>query len=312
MEDIDWKILITPVLSFVGVIIAAFLAFFSSSFLKKKETLLKISEKILDKKLEAHENVLQLAKYLRSTISDNKFTVEMELITYPMILANKENYLDWKKDLFIKSNSNSHWLSNDVIKEIYFIQDYFANLDKTLENIPDENIEKIGIILKNDFINLSNNLEKTIVKYFEKGWKDLKTISNNEKYKLPKKISLERLENYNLSKRHLEMSKYFYQKNLDLPKTEIKPVTQLYEIAPNGMKVDMVKIVEVANVDNSGVEYELFFQENEYNNRFEKFGYCDLIMGYIRFADASSNSKYVGVSSEAINLITKWINENKE
>jgi hypothetical protein len=312
MEEIDWKILITPVLSFVGVIIAAFLAFFSSSFLKKKETLLKISEKILDKKLEAHENVLQLAKYLRSTISDNKFSVERELITFPIILANKENYLEWKKDLFIKSNSNSHWLSNDVIKEIYFIQDYFVNLDKTLENIPDENIEKIGIILKNDFINLSNNLEKTIIKYFEKGWKDLKTISNNEKYKLPKNISLERLENYNLTKRHLEMSKYFYQKNLDLPKTEIKPVTLLYEIAPNGMKVDMVKIVEVANADNSGVEYELFFQENEYNNRFEKFGYCDLIMGYIKFADASSNSKYVGVSSEAINLITKWINENRE
>lgn len=312
MENIDLNILITPILSFVGVIIAAFLAFFSSSFLKKKETLLKISEKILDKKLEAHENVLQLAKYLRSTISDNKFTLERELITYPIILANKENYLDWKKDLFIKSNSNSHWLSNDVIKEIYFIQDYFVNLDKTLENIPDENIEKIGIILKNDFVNLSNNLEKSILKYFEKGWKDLKTVSINEKYKLPKNVSLERLNNYSLTKRHLEMSKYFYQKNLDLPKTEIKPVTQLYEIAPNGMKVDMVKIVEIANADNSGVEYELFFQENEYNNRFEKFGYCDLITGYIRFADASNNSKYLGVSSEAINLITKWINENKE
>ncbi|WPR71298.1 hypothetical protein SLW70_15370 [Flavobacterium sp. NG2] len=312
MEEIDWKLLITPLLSFIGVIIAAFLAFFSSSFLKKKETLLKISEKILDKKLEAHENVLQLAKYLRSTISDNKFTVDKELITYPIILANKDNYLDWKKDLFIKSNNNSHWLSNEVINEIYFIQDYFLNLDQTLENVHDENLINVGIILKNDFIDLSNNLEKKILLYFDNGWKNLKTISNNKKHKLAKKVSLERFEKSNLNKRHLEISKYFYQKNLDLPKTEIKPVTHLYEIAPNGMKINMVKIVEIANIDNSGVEYELFFQENEYNNKYEKFGYCDLIMGYIRFADASRTSNFVGVSSEAINLLTEWINENKE
>ena len=278
MNEIEWKIVITPLLSFIGVIIAAFLAFFSSSFLKKKETRLKISEKILDKKIEAHENVLQLAKYLRSTISENKFTVDLELITFPIILATKENYLEWKKDLFIKTNNNSHWLSNDVLKETYFIQDYFINLDNTLENVPDENISNIGIILKNDFIDLSNNLERSILKYFENGWKDLKTISKSDNHKLPKNQTLERLKKLNHTRRFLEISKYFYQKNLALPRTDIKPVTQLYEIAPNGMKVDMVKIVEVPNADNSGVEYELFFQENEFNNRFEKFGYCDLII----------------------------------
>ncbi|OXB06261.1 hypothetical protein [Flavobacterium pectinovorum] len=312
MNELNWEILITPLLSFIGVIIGAFLAFFSSSFLKKKETRLKISEKILDKKLEAHENVLQLAKYLRSTISENKFTVEFEPITFPIILANRENYLDWKKDLFIKANNNSHWLSNDVLKEIYFIQDYFANLDQTLDNVPDENIQSIGIILKNDFINLSNNLEKSILKYFENGWKDLKTISKNDNYKLSKKVSIERLNNYNHNKRYLEISKYFYQKKLNLPKTDLKPVTLLYEIAPNGMKVDMLKIIEIPNRDNSGVEYELFFQENEYNNRFEKFGYCELIMGNIRFDKANDYSKYVGISNDAMNLLAKWINENKE
>jgi len=312
MNEIDWKLLITPLLSFAGVIIAAFLAFFFSSFLKKKETRLKISEKILDKKIEAHENVLQLAKYLRSTISENQLTVDLELITFPIILANRENYLDWKKDLFIKSNNNSHWLSNNVLKELYFIQDYFVNLDNTFENVPDENIKNIGIILKNDFVSLSNNLEKSILKYFEKGWEDLKTIDIGDNHKFPKEESLRKLKDLNHSKRFLEISKYFYQKNFDLPRTEIKPVTLLYEIAPNGMKVDMVRIVEVSNADNSGVEYELFFQENEFNNRFEKFGYCDLIMGYIRFDGVSKNSQFVGVSNEAINLVVKWIKENKE
>ncbi|WP_314057965.1 hypothetical protein [Empedobacter brevis] len=312
MTEIDWKLLITPILSFVGVIIGAFLAFISSSFLKRKETRLKISEKILDKKIEAHEDVLKLAKLLRSTLTDNNFTTEMGLITYPIILANKENYLDWKTNLFSKVNNNSHWLSLSVHKELFFIQDYFINLDKTLENIPDENLKNVAIILKNDLIDLSTKLEKSIIEYFDKGWKDLKTISKKDTFKLDKNVSITRLKNYNHYKRHLEISNYFYQKNPSLPKTDIKPVTFLYQTAPNGVKVDMIKIVEISNIDNSGVEYELFFQENEYNNKYEKFGYCDLIMGYIRFDNVSHNSKYLGISNEALTLLNNWIRENQE
>ena len=162
MNNINWELFITPALSFIGVIIGSFLAFLSSSFLKKKETRLKISEKILDKKIESHEDVLKLAKLLRSTVSDNNFTSEMELITYPLILANKENYLDWKINLYNKANNNSHWLSQKVHQELFFIQDYFINLDKTLENVPDENLKQIAIILKNDFVDLSAKLEKSI------------------------------------------------------------------------------------------------------------------------------------------------------
>lgn len=311
-NNINWEVLITPALSFIGVIIGSFLAFLSSSFLKKKETRLKISEKILDKKIESHEDVLKLAKLLRSTISDNNFNSEMELITYPLILANKENYLDWKINLYNKANNNSHWLSQNVHKELFFIQDYFINLDKTLENVPDENLIQIAIILKNDFIDLSAKLEKSITEYFDNGWKNLKTISKLDSFKLEKSVSINRLKNYNHTKRYLEISKYFYQKNPKLPRTDIKPVTLLYNIAPNGMKIDMIKIVEVPNIDNSGVEYELFFQENEFNNKFEKFGYCDLIMGYIRFDEMTNNSRFIGVSHEALNLLTNWINENQE
>lgn len=312
MENFEWNNIVTPIISFVGVIIAAFLAFLSSSFLKKKETKLKISEKILDKKLEAHEDVLKLSKYLRSTISDNRFSSENELISYPIILSSKANYYDWKKDLFIKANNNSHWLTKEVKQELFFIQDYIINLDKTLENVPDENLIKVAIILKKDFIDLSNNLERSIIKYFDKGWKNLKIISTQNIDKLPKSITQMRLEKYNYNVRYLDISSYFYKKNDALPPTDIKPVTFLYDIAPNGMKINMVKIIEIANLDNSGIEYELFFQENEYINRYEKFGYCELVSGYIRFDKISDTSKYVGVSNEALELLCNWISENKE
>lgn len=312
MEDLDWKILITPLLSFVGVIIAAFLAFFSSSFLKKKETKLKISEKILDKKFEAHENVLELAKILRSTFSNNIFNAEMDLIVYPSILSSKENYLEWKKDLFIKSNTNSHWLSTGVHKELSFMQEYFLSLDKTLENIPDENLMKVSLILKNDFDDLSKNLEKQIVIYFETGWKDLKTISRNENAKYAINVSERRNNNYSHAKRHLEISKYFYRVNEQLPKTDIKPVTLLYEVANNGLKINMVKIVQVPYSDNSGVEYELFYQENEFNNKYEKFGYCELTGGTIRFDKTTEYIRHVGISNEAMMLLSRWIKENKD
>lgn len=308
MENIDWKLLLSPFLSFVGVIIGAFLAFLSSSFLKKKETRLKISEKILDKKIEAHENVLELAKLLRSTLSVNAFTVEKELITYPLILHNKENYIDWKSHLYAKGNKNSHWLSESTHKELFFIQDYFVNLDNTLENVPDENMKMVAIILRNDIINLSTNLEKSIIEYFDNGWKDLRITSKKKKFKYDSKIALNRLKNYNYSKRHLEISKYFYEKKTTFPATDIKPITILFDVAPNGLKVNIIKIKEIPNLDNSGVEYELFFKDFEYDEHFIRFGTCDLISSKIRF----QNEKIIDIPNEVLILLNSWIEENQE
>src|SRR5690606_32564576 len=94
-----------------------------------------------------------------------------------MIFADQDRYRQWRSDYFLKTNNFSHWLSPKAMDELYFIQDYLINLDKTLESIPDENYQQVGKILKADFTDMANQLEKSVVSYFEKGWSDLQVGS---------------------------------------------------------------------------------------------------------------------------------------
>ncbi|MFA5297604.1 MAG: hypothetical protein WC389_05285 [Lutibacter sp.] len=303
--------LIAPIIGIIGLIIGSILTFIFSSNLKSKETKLKISEKLIDKRIDAHEQVLKLAKLMRSSHTENQFNSAKELITYPLIFLTEDNYRDWRQNYFLITNEYSHWLSISVLNELYYIQDYIVNLDKTLENVPEDNYKAIGIILKMDFIQMSTNLEKQVVEYFERGWSNL-SIKKKGNYKLPKNESLKRLEKSNFTKRYLEISKYFYEKNTSSPRTDIKPITILSNIAPNGLKIDIVKIKEIPNIDNSGIEYELYFKDHDFDKEYIRFGTCDLIMGNIRFDKIDHKASYLGISYNAMELLTNWINENLE
>lgn len=311
IEILQEKNLIAPLIGLIGLILGSILTFLFSSNLKSKETKLKISEKLIDKRIDAHEQVLKLAKLMRSSHTENQFNSEKELITYPLIFLTEDNYRDWRANYFLVTNEYSHWLSISVLNELFYIQDYIINLDKTLENVHEENFKPIGIILKMDFIEMSTNLEKQVIKYFEKGWENL-SIKKKGIHKLPKQESLKRLKESNFTKRHLEISKYFYKKNLSSPRTDIKPITTLSNIAPNGMKIDIIKIKEVPNIDNSGIEYELYYKDNEFDKKEIRFGTCDLILGNIQFAKVDDKARYLGINHNAMDLLIKWIDENLE
>lgn len=311
IETLEEMNLIAPFIGIIGLIIGSILTFIFSSNLKSKETKLKISEKLIDKRIDAHEKVLKLSKLMRSSHTENEFNSAKELITYPLIFLTEENYRDWRQNYFLVTNEYSHWLSISVLNELFFIQDYIVNLDKALENIPDDNFKSIGKILKMDFIEMSTNLEKQVVLYFEKGWSNL-SVKKKGNHKLPKTESLKRLKNSNFTKRYLEITKYFYKKNTSSPRTDIKPVTIIHNIAPNGLKIDIIKIKEVPNADNSGIEYQLFFKDHEFDKEEIRFGSCDLILGNIRFDKVDDKASYLGVTHNAMELLVKWIDENLE
>jgi hypothetical protein len=311
IETLTESNVIAPIIAVMGLIIGSILTFVFSSNLKSKETKLKISEKLIDKRIDAHEQVLKLAKLMRSSHTQNQFDSANELITYPLIFLSEENYSDWRQNFFLITNEYSHWLSIKVHNELFYIQDYIVNLNKALENAPESNYKSIGIILKKDFIEMSTNLEKEVVWYFEKGWSNL-SVKRKGKYKLPKSESLKRLKKSNFTKRYLEISKYFFEKNTSSPRTDIKPITILSNIAPNGAKIDIVKIKEVPYSDNSGVEYELYFKDFEFDKNEIRFGTCDLHSGHIRFNKIDDQASYLGVTNSALELLTIWINENIE
>jgi len=304
--------LVTPIFTLIGVLIGTFLSFMTAWILKSRETRLKISGQLIEKRIEAHEQILSLAKTMRATVSLDKVNSENEYITYPIIFNNKQNFQDWRSSFFLITNQYSHWLDLDVTRELFYIQDYITNLDKRIEKTPENNYISIGIILRNDFLDMATCLEKTVINYFDKGWRSLRFKKEKGRSKYPKNLSLKRLNNSNLFKRHLEIYKYLNKEEKTIPRSEIKKNVELYNIAPNGLKVDMIMLREIPNVDNSGVDYEIVYKDCEDYGSPIRFGKCDLILGNVRFDYVDDEGKYLGVNYKAIKLLTKWIEENLE
>lgn len=312
IEELKNMGLVTPFFTLIGVLIGTFLSFMTAWILKSRETRLKISGQLIEKRIDAHEQILSLAKTMRATVSLNKLNSENEYITYPIIFYNKANFQDWRRNFFLITNQYSHWLDLEVTRELFYIQDYITNLDKRIEKTPENNYLSIGIILRNDFLHMATCLEKTVINYFDKGWRSLRFKKEKGSSKYPKKLSLKKLDNSNLFKRHLEIHKYLNKEVKTIPRSEIKKYIELYNIAPNGLKIDMIMLSEIPNVDKSGFDYEIVYKDCEDYGSPIRFGKCDLILGNIRFDYVDKEGKYLGVNYKAINLLTKWIEMNLE
>ncbi len=62
ITEINKLEVLTPLFTIFGVILGAFLTFLTSRYLKAKETKLRITGQLIQKKIESHENVLALAR----------------------------------------------------------------------------------------------------------------------------------------------------------------------------------------------------------------------------------------------------------
>lgn len=303
--------LLTPIFTVFGVALGAILTFLTSKYLKTREAQLRISGQFTEKRIEAHEQVLSLAKAMRTTVSLDKLDAQQNFITYPMLFENRERLQDWRSSFYVISNHQSHWLGRKVSQELMFIQDYLVNLERRIERLPNQNYRAVGIILKKDFTDLACELEKSVLNYFEKGWKNFK-IDSDVNDKLSSKQTKKRLDDTNLMKRHLELNKYLETENKIIPRSDVRKYTELYNIAPNGLKVEIIQIKEVSNPDNSGVEYKLTYKDSEGWGKPRTFGHCNLIMGNIMFDAVDSEVRTLGVNYEAIKLLVRWIEEHLE
>jgi len=297
---------------FVGAICTFIFTFVKDIIINRYNVKNKIRQQLIEKRLEAYDKIMLLTKEMRVTFNTYQLNSENEYKTYPLIFTDKNQYDKWRATFTYICNEYSHWLNKEVIHEIYYVQDYICNLDKRLKDINEDNYVAIGIIVKPDFLNMSNWLEEAILSFYEKGWAKFKIRDKYKRHKLPINITKKRLNNSDMMKRHLDIDKYRYHEAKGLPNENVKKNTELCNIAPNGMKTDIITLEEVPNCDNSGVEYKISYESHEGFGDKVVVGYCDLIMGNICFNSNSSEVKYLGVSHDAILLLCKWIDEHME
>jgi hypothetical protein len=202
-QEIDFYRIILPSLFGVfGILIGSIITAIFNFKLKKKEVQLRLAEKIFDRRISAYEDLLEIIKLLQSTISIDKIDENSNLLTYPGILENKETFEGLLGVFWNKLIRNSHWLNINLLREMNFVQDYLYSLKNILIEKNETLYPKIGLIIKPDFIELADNLEKLVMIFFEKEMYCLDFKSNIEYHKYKIKETNRRLSETQLMKQY--------------------------------------------------------------------------------------------------------------
>jgi hypothetical protein len=185
----------TAILALVGVLIGAGVSFLNAWIMRNRDLNLKVWEKFLDRRINAHESVVQLALKMRVMVTFEKFDSSDELIRAPEVMMSKRAFDRWLEEFTRKSLPATTWLSPAVKRELYFVQDYLVTLHTHLSGIPSPSVATVGSFLRQDFIDLSSSLEKVAFEHFGTEATKRRLYDLTEHYKYPREETDRRFQN---------------------------------------------------------------------------------------------------------------------
>ncbi|RKQ49475.1 hypothetical protein BXY85_0464 [Roseivirga pacifica] len=200
--------LLTSIIALTGVIIGTTLSSLNNHVLKRKETKLRVLEKILDKRIKAHEEILSLVKKTRSVIGTGKKDEDSNVISYPSCMESFDHFSLFLQEMFQIIHQNSHWLNTDLQRELSFFQDYLVTIyHQVSEAGTDSDIIKTGVIVKQDFVNLAMSIENITFQFFRHEITKLRINKLDEWHKYPKEETNKRFSKTELMTRSKEIEK---------------------------------------------------------------------------------------------------------
>lgn len=177
----------SAVFGLLGALGGGFLSFIASLLLKRREFSLQLRSKIVDRQIAAHERILKLAQDMRVMVSTGILGKDGEIARGPRILLSKEEFESWFARFTEEQLDGSTWLTTGTKREVAFVQDYLATLHMHLVNVPSDRYFDLALLIRQDFIDLSDSLEKAAFSFFESGIRRAKadSLSAWHKYKRP-------------------------------------------------------------------------------------------------------------------------------
>ena len=168
----------------LGVLVGGALSFVAALTLKRREFTLQVWERLLDRRIAAHEDVIALAVDMRVMTGLGGIADSGELRRAPDVMSSVDKFETWLTRFAGKSAERTTWLSTDSKRELNFVQDYLVSLHKLITSIPPEKCVLVGEAVRQDFIDMSAGLEKSAFSFFEEDVKKLKldSLSRWHKY----------------------------------------------------------------------------------------------------------------------------------
>jgi hypothetical protein len=197
----------TVIFTLLGVTLGALITFIGNLVLKRNELKLKLREKVLDKRMQAHENIINLTKTLRTMNILGFDSKTKEVLRIPNILTSRQQFDEWYTQYYNLTAYSTTWLSTDLTRELNLFLDYIINLYEKIQNIDDKKIILIGYIIRQDFIDFSGELEKLAFILFERDLYKLKLNDLKKWHKYEKTETEKRLQNTELLKKEIEIDK---------------------------------------------------------------------------------------------------------
>ncbi len=169
-----------------GALGGALLSSATGWFGRKRDHDLRLWDKLLERRIRAHEQVISIAQDLRTMLALGGMEPGGEVARTPKLLSSKEEFETWFAGEFLQAGSGSTWLTTEVRRELNFVQDYFVTFQHNLRNAPSEKYRSIGQIIRQDFIDLSSELERKAFEFFELDMFELRLSSLSDWHKYPR------------------------------------------------------------------------------------------------------------------------------
>ena len=200
----------SAVFALIGALMGTFITGVITYKTKTKEAKLRITEKLLDRKLAAHESLINTVGIIRSMVLLGGEDERGELLRCPLIMESRKNMDDFLAHFNKVQNESDRWLSTKLKKEISFFLDYFVNLNVHSKNGTDEALQSVGAIIRNDFIDIALELENCAHEFFNNDMLKLIYKTDRGWHKYSNDLTIKKLNETEFYKNKSEILKILY------------------------------------------------------------------------------------------------------
>lgn len=194
------------VLALGGAVGGALISLVVGWLLRKRDYDLRLWDKLLERRIQAHENLIKVALEMRVMVALGTVDAEGEVIRAPQVLVSQEAFEQWFTSATGSNLKSSTWLATDAKREANFLQDYLVTLHLHLQPVASEDYLSVGSIIRQDFIDISVNLERSAFRFFEKDARRLRLSSLDDWHKHPREQTEKKLKDTQLLQRWSEWS----------------------------------------------------------------------------------------------------------
>lgn len=150
----------------LGVLIGGLVTYLTSWRLKKREFDLRAWEKILDRRIDAHERLIEVGREMITMVALGGVDSGGEVRRSPRVMLNREFFEEWMTGAIQRLLGAYPWLATSALREAGFTQDYLVTLHMHLQDAPSDNYLKAGELIRQDFLDVGNGIQHVAQEFF--------------------------------------------------------------------------------------------------------------------------------------------------